>query len=39
MGAITSIQRGSRLDGKGSDKQVDFGKDKIKCLILSTDAG
>ena len=38
-GAITSIHRGNRLDGTGSDKQVDFGVDKIKCLISSTDAG
>ena len=38
-GAITSIHRGNRLDSRGSDKQVDFGDDKIKCVISSTDAG
>ena len=38
-GAITSIHRGNRLDGTGSDGLVDFGDDKIKCLISSTDAG
>ena len=38
-GAITSIHRGNRLDGRGSDEQVDFGDYKIKCLISSTDAG
>ena len=38
-GAITSIRRGNRLDSRGSDEQVDFADDKIKCLISSTDAG
>ena len=38
-GAITSIHRGNILDGRGSDEQVDFGDNKIKCLISSTDAG
>ena len=38
-GAVASIHRGKRLDGTGSDKQVDFGDDKIKCLISSIDAG
>ena len=38
-GAITSIQGGNRLGDKGSDEQVNFGDDKIKCLIFSTDAG
>ena len=37
--AITSIHRGNRLDGTGSDEQVDFGDDKIKCSISSADAG
>ena len=37
--AIMSIHRGNRLDGTGSDEQVDFGDDKIKCLISSTDTG
>ena len=37
-GAITSIHKGNRLDGRGSDEQVDFGDDKTKCLISSTDA-
>ena len=39
MGAITSIQWGKRLDGRGSDKQEDFGDHKIKCLISSIDVG
>ena len=38
-GTITSIHRGNRLDDRGSDEQVDFGDDKIKCLISSTDTG
>ena len=38
-GAITSIYRGNRLDGTGSDEQVDFCDDKIECLISSIDAG
>ena len=38
-GAITSINRGIRLDDRGSDEQVNFGDDKIKSLISSTDAG
>ena len=38
-GAISSTNRGNRLDGRGSDEHVDFGDDKIKCLISSTDAG
>ena len=38
-GAVASIHRGKRLDGTGSDEQVDFGDDKIKCLISSIDAG
>ena len=37
IGAIESMQRGSRLDGTGSNKHVDFGEDKINCLISSTD--
>ena len=37
-GAITLIHRGNRLDGRGSDEQVDFVDEKIKCLISSTDA-
>ena len=36
-GVITLIQWGKRLDG--SDEQVDFGDDKIKCLISLADAG
>ena len=39
MGAITSIQKGKRFDGRRSDKQADFGDYKIRCLISSTDAG
>ena len=38
-GAIISIPRGNRLEGKGSDEQVDFCDDEIKCLISSIDAG
>ena len=38
-GAITSIHISNRLDGRGSDELVDFGDNKIKCLISSTDAG
>ena len=38
-GAMTLTHRGTRLDGTRSDKQVDFGDDKIKCLISSIDAG
>ena len=37
-GAIKLIHRGNRLDGRGSDEQVDFVDEKIKCLISSTDA-
>ena len=37
MGAMESMQRGRRLDGTRSNKHVDFGEDKINCLILSTD--
>ena len=37
--ALISILRGNRLDGRGSDKHVDFRDDKISCLISSTDAG
>ena len=37
-GAVASIHRGKRLVGTGSDEQVDFGDDKIKCLISSIDA-
>ena len=29
MGAITSMQRGKRLDGKESDDRLDFCDDKI----------
>ena len=38
-GAITSIHKGNRLDSTWSDEQIDFGDDKIKCLIFSSDAG
>ena len=38
-GAITSIHRGNKLNDRGSDEQVDFDGDKIKCLISSIDAG
>ena len=31
------MQWGSRLDGTGSNKHVDFGEDKINCLISSID--
>ena len=37
IGAMESMQWGSRLDGTGSNKHVDFGEDKINCLISSTD--
>ena len=37
IGAIESMQWGSRLDGTGSNKRADFGEDKINCLISSTD--
>ena len=37
IGAMESMQWGSRLDGTGSNKHVNFGEDKINCLILSTD--
>ena len=33
------MHRGNRLDGRGSDEQVDFGDNKTKCLISSADAG
>ena len=36
--ALTLIHRGNRLDGRGSDEQVDFGDEKIKFSISSTDA-
>ena len=39
MGTILSIQWGNRLEGMGSDWQVDFGEDNISCLISSKDAG
>ena len=32
-GAITSIHKGNRLDDRGSDEQVDFDDNKIKCLL------
>ena len=38
-GAVTSTHSGNRLDDTGSDEPVDFGDDKIKRLISSTDAG
>ena len=34
---MESMQWSSRLDGTGSNKHVDFGEDKINCLISSTD--
>ena len=34
---IESMLWGKRWDGTGSNKHVDFGEDKINCLILSTD--
>ena len=37
IGAIESMQWGSKLDGTGSNNHVDFGDDKINCLISSTD--
>ena len=36
-GAITSIHRGKRLDGTGSDEQVDFDDDKIKISVIDAD--
>ena len=38
-GAITSIHRGNRLYGRGSDEHLDFGDNKIKCLICLSYAG
>ena len=35
MGTILSKQWGNRLEGMGSDWQVDFGEDNISCLISS----
>ena len=35
---ILSIQWGKRLEGIGSDWQVDFGEDNNSCLISSKDA-
>ena len=35
---ILSIQWGGRLEGIGSDWQVDFNEDNISCLISSKDA-
>ena len=37
IGAMESMQWGNRLDGTGPNKHVDFGEDKINCLISSTD--
>ena len=37
IGAMESMQWGSRLDGTWSNKHVDFGEDKINFLISSTD--
>ena len=37
IGAMESMQWGNRLDGTGNNKHVEFGKDKINCLISSTD--
>ena len=39
IGTILSIQWGKRLEGIGSDWQVDFGEDNISSLISSKDAG
>ena len=36
FGAMESMQWGSRFDGTGSNKHVDFGEDKINCLISLT---
>ena len=36
IGTMESMQWG-RWDGMGSNKHVDFGEDKINCLILSID--
>ena len=36
---ILPIQWGKRLEGIGSDWQVDFSEDNISCLISSKDAG
>ena len=33
------MQWGKRLEGMGSDWQINFGRDNISCLILSKDAG
>ena len=38
MGIILLRQWGNRLEGMGSDWQVDFGEDNISCLISSKDA-
>ena len=34
---MESMQWGRRWDGARSHKHVDFGEDKINCLISSTD--
>ena len=39
IGAMESMQWDSRMAGTGSNKHVDFGEDKINCLISSTDTG
>ena len=36
---ILSVKRGKRLEGIGSNWQVDFAEDNISCLISSKDAG
>ena len=36
IGAMKSMQCGRRWDGTGSNKYVDFGKDKINCFNSST---
>ena len=39
MGTILSIQWGNKLEGMGSDWQLDVGEYNISCLISSKDAG
>ena len=39
IGTILLIEWGKRLEGIGSDWQVDFGGDNISCLISSKDTG
>ena len=39
IGTILSLQWGKRLEGIGSDWQVNFDEDNISCFISSKDVG